>query len=388
MKIAPACILAAVLAFAAPDQPPAPLDGRQLSASALNSRIESLMKANAVPGLGLAIIRGGTSWVHAYGVRNAKDKLPLTPDTVMYGASLTKATFAYMVMQLVDEKRIDLDRSIADYLPRPLPNYPRYADLAGDARWRRLTFRTLLDHTSGFANLRQFEPGGKLKFHYDPGTRFAYSGEGLLLAQFVLENGLHLDVGAEMQRRIFDRFGMKRTSMTWRDDRGPDVADSHLENGDILPHQHRRNVSAAGSMDTTLADWTRFLTAVVNREGLSRAAKAEMIRLQIPIGSATQFPTLSDAKTDDYKAIHLGYGLGWGVFETPFGHAFFKEGHDDGTANYALCIEPRRACILLLSNSVRAEGIFKAVVEEVMGDVHLPWKWEGYIPYDTPRAAR
>ena len=285
-------------------------------------------------------------------------------------------------MQLVDEKRLDLNRPIAEYLPQPLPNYPKYADLAGDDRWRELTFRMLLDHTSGFANLRQFEPDRKLKFHYDPGTRFAYSGEGLNLAQFALENGLGIDVAKEMQRRIFDRFGMKRTSMTWRDDRGADIADSHLENGAIVPHQHRRNVSAAGSMDTTLGDWSRFLTAAVNGDGLSRASKSEMIRLQIPIDSAAQFPTLSEAKTGEYRPIHLGYGLGWGVFETPFGHAFFKEGHDDGTANYALCIEPRRACVLLLSNSVRAEGIFKAVVEEFMGDVRLPWKWEGYIPYD------
>ncbi|HVW07592.1 MAG TPA: serine hydrolase domain-containing protein [Bryobacteraceae bacterium] len=383
-----AVLLLAAFPFAAIAQPPAALDGRTLSISTLNNRIEALMRANSVPGLGLAIIRDHTSWIHAYGVRNAKTGLPLTPQTVMYAASLTKATFAYMVMQLVDEKRIDLDRPIAEYLPQPLPNYPKYADLANDNRWRQLTFRTLLDHTSGFANFRQLEPDGKLKFHSDPGTHYAYSGEGLNLAQFVLENGLGLDIAKEMQRRVFDPLAMKRTSMSWRDDFGDDVADFHLENGDIVPHSHRRNVSAAGSMDTTLADWAHFLAVVIGGQGLSPVSKAEMIRLQIPIDSAVQFPTLSAATTDEYKPIHLGYGLGWGVFETPFGHAFFKEGHDDGTANYALCVEPRRACVLLLSNSVRAEGIFKAVVDEVMGDVHLPWKWEGYTPYGLAPVAR
>ncbi|HEU4537844.1 MAG TPA: hypothetical protein VFS00_27180, partial [Polyangiaceae bacterium] len=82
----------------------------------------------------------------------------------------------------------------------------------------------------------------------------------------------------------------------------------------------------------------------------------------------------------------LGYGLGWGVFESPFGPAFFKEGHDEGTANYALCVEPRRACVLLLSNSVRAEGIFKPLVDELMGEAHVPWAWHGYTPYDRPGA--
>jgi hypothetical protein len=68
------------------------------------------------------------------------------------------------------------------------------------------------------------------------------------------------------------------------------------------------------------------------------------------------------------------------VFDTPFGHAFFKEGHDDGTGNYALCVQERRACVLLLSNSDHGESVFKRLVEALMGDVRLPWRWEGYVP--------
>jgi len=79
-------------------------------------------------------------------------------------------------------------------------------------------------------------------------------------------------------------------------------------------------------------------------------------------------------------------GIGWGVFDTPYGHAFFKDGHDDGTGNYALCIEPLRACVLLMSNSDRAEGIYKALIDELMGNVGLPWRWENYVPYDQPAA--
>src|SRR5690348_17493413 len=125
----------------------------------------------------------------------------------MYGASLTKAAFATFVMQLVGEAKLDLDRPIATILPKPLPEYPAYADLKSDERWRKLTLRILLDHTSGFANFRAFE-GGKLIFHRDPGARYAYSGEGIRLAQFVIEQGLGLDVAAEINRRIFVPLGM------------------------------------------------------------------------------------------------------------------------------------------------------------------------------------
>src|SRR5450432_3695104 len=346
------------------------LDGRRLAPTAVDAAVELLMQAHRIKGLALALIDDGqVTHIGTYGLRDVERNLPLTPDTVMYGASLTKATFAYMVLQLVDEGRIDLDRLIGEYLPKPLPEYEKYVDLASDARWRRLTMRMLLDHTSGFANFRFFPPdgpydrNGRLKFYFDPGTRYAYSGEGMLLAQRVLEYGLGLDVGSEMQRRVFDRFGMTRTSMTWQDRFAGNVAQGYTTDGTLQEHDHRGKVGAPGSMDTTIGDWSRFLAAVVRGEGLRAPAKAEMIRRQIAIDSVAQFPTLRTDTTDAYKPIALGYGLGWGVFETPFGHAFFKEGHDDGTANYALCVEPRRACILLLSNDVRSEGIFKPLVD-------------------------
>jgi CubicO group peptidase (beta-lactamase class C family) len=348
---------------------------------AIDATVRNLVAAEQVPGLGVALIRDGrVVFVKAYGQRNVEQKLPLTADTVMYGASLTKATFAYLVMQLVDEGRLDLDKPIAAYLPRPLPEYPRYEDLAGDARWQKLTMRVLLSHTTGFANFRFLEQGRKLRFHRTPGERYGYSGEGILLAQFVLETGLKLDVGAEMQRRIFAPLGMKRSAMTWRDDFAANFAEGYTQDLKHEPHRRWDKAGAAGSLDTTLNDWAKFLAAVVRGEGLSAKSKAEMIRRQVEIDSERQFPTLLPGKTDRWKSIGLGYGLGWGVFETPRGHAFFKEGHDEGTANYSLCIEQTKECILLMSNSTRAEGIFATLVDELLGEVKLPAEWEGFKP--------
>lgn len=357
------------------------LDGRTQSLELVDVIVNEAMNTRDVPGLGVAIIHDGrVAFAKSYGLRSLDPPRPLRNDTVMYGASLTKATFAYFVMQLVDEKKITLDAPIGTYLARPLPEYGPYSDLAGDARWHKLTFRILLNHTTGFANFRWIEPDKKLRFHFEPGTRFAYSGEGLQLAQFVLEEGLKLDVGKEMQTRIFDRFGMMRTSMTWRDDFATNFAQGYTESGELQEHSRRRKPGAAGSMDTSLGDWAGFLAVVARGEGLSRQAKYEMIRRTIVIDSARQFPTLSEARTDQWSAIGLGYAVGWGVFETPYGLAFFKEGHDDGTANYAVCIAERRDCILLMSNSTRAEAIFVSLVHKLLGDIPIPAEWEGYGP--------
>lgn len=386
-------MIAAIAACAKPPEAWTTLDGRTLSHEEIDATAERLIAANDVKGLSLALISDGdVAYVRAYGLRDVEKGLPLETGTVMYGASLTKATFAWFVMQLVDEGIVDLNRSIADYLPKPLPDYEDYADLAGDERWRKLTFRILLSHTPGFTNFRFFDrygdyvEDGKLAIYFEPGSRYAYSGEGILLAQRVLERGLGMDVGAEMQKRIFDRFGMTKTSMIWREDFRENLAINYGVEGERIGHALQDDARAPGSMDTTIADWSAFLAAVVRGDGLSPASKAEMIRSQIRIRSRAQFPTLRDETTDEYDGMELGYGLGWGVFETPFGHAFFKEGHDDGTANYALCVETRKACLLMMSNSVRAEGIFKEMADTLLGETNLPWRWEGYIPYNLEGA--
>ena len=70
------------------------------------------------------------------------------------GASLTKAAFAHLVLQLVDDGTLSLDAPITALLRNPLPDYDGFADLRTDPRWQRLTPRMLLSHTSGLLNWR------------------------------------------------------------------------------------------------------------------------------------------------------------------------------------------------------------------------------------------
>jgi CubicO group peptidase (beta-lactamase class C family) len=312
----------------------------------------------------------------------------------MYGASLTKAAFGYMVMQLVEEGKLDLDRSIAQYLPRPLPDYPRaeteedyapYADLAGDERWRKLTPRILLTHSAGFANFFFLEPDGKLQFHFEPGSRYAYSGDGLILLQFVLERGLGLDVGAEMQRRVFDRFGMTNTSMIWHPDFAANLADGFDAEGKIEPHDERSRVRAAGSMDTTIADMAKLAAGYVRGEGLSHAGRAELVKPQLAITTRSQFPTLQPELLAAERRPDLAAGLGVIVFDGPQGRGFYKGGHNDTTGNTWVCLERGRRCVVILANDVRAEAAFPAIARFVLGETGAPWRWEyGEMNFWTP----
>ncbi|MDB5457427.1 MAG: serine hydrolase [Caulobacter sp.] len=334
----------------------------------------------------MALIEDGqVAYVHAYGLRNVDKAAPLTTDTVMYGASLTKLTFAYMVMQLVDEGRLELDAPIGRYLPKPLPAYANYADLANDPRWARITPRMLLDHTAGFPNFRWLNADEKLDIKFEPGSRYAYSGEGINLLQFVLETGLGLKVGEEMQRRVFDRFGMGRTSMTWRDDFAGDLADGYDAEGKVEAHDPRDSVKAAGSMDTTIADYARFVAGLIRGEGLSAKSRAEMLRPQIAIVSPHQFPTLLPGTEPANARIGLAAGLGPIVFTGPYGPAFYKGGHNDITDNHVVCATRQRRCVVLLSNSGVGARIFPPLVKALLGEVGEPWRWE-YNPLLPPTA--
>lgn len=358
-------------------------DGKARTAESIDSVVNTLMEAGNVAGLGLALIdQTGIKYMRAYGYATHERNEHLNVDSVMYGASLTKGAFAYAIMTLVDEGRVDLDAPVSRLLPKPLPEYNDYADLADDPRWRSWTLRTLLSHASGLPNWRWFMPEQKLTIMFEPGSRYAYSGEGIQVAQLVLEEAYGIDVDALMQERVFDRFGMTRTSMTWREDFRENLARGHAKDGSNLGHNMRKSVRAAGSMDTTLRDFATFLSALLRGEGISASAKADMLGPQIRITSKRQFPTQFWEDTNANDAISLSYGLGWGVFESRLGPAWFKEGHDDGWNNYALCLERAERCILLLSNSSNGESTFLYLVDSLLGETGLPWEWEGYIPYD------
>lgn len=362
---------------------PHPPDG-----AAIDAEARRLMTREHVEGLALAVIEDGkVVHVAAYGRRNVERDLPLTMDTIMYGASLTKTAFAYMVMQLVDEGRLNLDASVADLLPRPLPEYEDYTDLAGDERWRALTPRILLTHTSGFPNFRTLDTDQRLRFHFDPGSRYGYSAEGFYILQLILEQGLGLDVGKEMQTRVFDRFGMTQTSMSWRPDFAANLADGYGLDGTMEPHDERSSVSAAGSMDTSIADEARLWAGIVRGDGLSAASRAELVRPEVPITSLHQFPTLMAETGPRNAEIGLAAGLGVVTFRDSSGPAWFKGGHNDWTGNMVVCLEHGKRCLVMLANDVRAERLYPELARMILGETRMPWNWE-YDWADAGRPAR
>ncbi len=347
----------------------------------VDAAVHRVMAATQAKGMAIAIIdQGQVRYVQAYGVRNAKGE-KLETDTVMYGASLTKLVFAQAVMQLVDAGKVDLDTPYATLLAKPLPEYPQYAALADDPRWQKLTPRIALTHSTGFANFAFLEPDQKLRIHFQPGSRFAYSGEGLIMLQFVLEQGRKDEAArvsfGDLTNRTFAKLGMTRTALKWRPDFAGNLADGWNDKGEPGEHDQRSKVRVAGSMDTTIHDLALYAAALMRGDGLSPAARAELVRPQLPITTAHQFPTLLLPELPpEQRRPDLQAGLGCVIFTGPQGPGFFKGGHNEQTANTLVGIERGQRCVVILSNDVRAEAGFAELVRLILGDTGVPYDWE------------
>ncbi len=368
-KFASIAVTAACLAAASPASA---ADYKVLDAEAAR-----LMAVGKIPGLAFAVIEDGkVAHVSAQGWRNVEQKAPLKTDTVMYAASITKAAFGQYVLMLVDDGKLDLDRPIKAYLPKPLPDYDAYKDLAADPRWEKITPRMLMTHTAGFPNFRWLNADEKLDIKAEPGARYIYSGEGLNLLQFVIDQGLGLNVGDEMNRRIFQPLGMTRSAMRWRPDFRPNLADGYHANGKFEEHDERSSVKAAGSLDTTIDDLSKLAAAMVSGQGLSAKAAAERIKPSFPIVNPHEFPpTLTEVEPANAR-IGLAAGIGVVTYDGPQGHAFFKGGHNDITDNMLICVERGRRCVVILTNSGVGARIFPPLVKAALGDTGMPWAWE------------
>jgi hypothetical protein len=106
-----------------------------------------------------------------------------------------------------------------------------------------------------------------------------------------------------------------------------------------------------------------------------------MLEPQVYIhGYQRDFPPMDTDTSGELKKIQLAYGLGWGLFQSPYGKVFFKEGHIDGWVHYTICFPDKKMGYVIMTNSSNGESIFAELVERLTG-VQIPWKWEGYFPY-------
>jgi len=244
--------------------------------------VEERLAAHGVSGTSVAVLRDGKiAWARGYGVRQKGKREAVTTETMFSVGSLSKVGTAAVVLRMVDDGHLDLDRDVNDYLKRwKIPASPL-------AQGRAVTLRRLLSHTAGM-NVHGFPdylPGAALptildtldgrkpsqteavRMVYTPGTQFRYSGGGITIEQLVVEDVLGVDFETAAKRYLFDPLGMKRS--TYRQPLDPkfgDIAMAHDSKGQptALPRGYEAMPeTAASGLWTTPSDYARMVAAFI-----------------------------------------------------------------------------------------------------------------------------
>jgi serine-type D-Ala-D-Ala carboxypeptidase/endopeptidase len=388
------------LLFACAAQPETPtatitrLDGTHLDSATLSRQVAELAERAQVHGLALAIFNKNTLvYQQTFGYGRLDTQTPLTDTSNLYGASLSKAVFGVLVMQLVEEGELDLDVPLQDYLPKKIWEYePKarwhddFADLAEDSLYHKITARMCLSHTAGFPNWRWYQPDRKLRVLAEPGSRYRYSGEGMTYLQVVLEKKLGRGLEELAQEKIFKPLGMHNSSYEWKPKFEERYAWGHAATGALYQKDKDNEPRGASTLETTLADYSLFLEAVLQQKLLSRASYQELFTPQIRIRSLRQFGPLSLRDSILNDAIALGYGLGWGIVQSPHGIGAFKEGGGSGFHHYSILYPEAGIGVLIMTNSDNGTGIFNELLALTIADRYSPTAWNNYVPYQQKAA--
>jgi CubicO group peptidase (beta-lactamase class C family) len=340
--------------------------------AALQKRLPELLKESGVPGLSLALIRDGkTYWVHGFGVRDVKSEQPVAGDTIFEAASLSKPVFAYGVLKLVDEGKLDLDVPLSKYFPKPY--------IEGDERLEKITARYVLSHRTGFPNWRG--DGHPLTIHFTPGERFSYSGEGFVYLAKVVEQVTGKPLNDYMTEAVFQPLGMTSSSYVWRPDYDARTATGHDAAGQTGEKFKPKEANAAASLHTTAGDYALFVEALLNGKVLKRETLREMERPQIAVNPECTNCT-ERAPKELSKSVF--WGLGIGIQETKEGESLWHWGDNGRFKCYVVSYPKQKLGVVMFANGESGLSIASEVVRTAIGGEQPAFHWVKYDKYDSP----
>ena len=329
------------------------------SGRALRQRLPALMDSAMIPGLALTILdRGQVVWSGGFGDRDINGGRVSATRTVFEAASLSKPVIAYAALKLLDAGRLDLDK--------PLVSYTSYPELGGDPRGQTITAKMVLSHTTGLQN-ELHGPSDSLRFSFDPGTRFQYSGEGYALLGKAIEAITGQSLADAIKNLVFDPLSMTRSSFVWESRFADDAAVGRGPFGETRSPTRPKVARAPSSLQTTAADYARFLTAIVDTNGLKPQTWQLMLTPVVEV------------------APGVSWGLGWAIEKDSLDYRIAHHGDNSNSAftAFTLIDVPRQCGFVYLTNSNNGLSIAREFAALVPG-THPGLALLNYPLYNAP----
>lgn len=340
-------------------------------ADAIDRIVQSEMKRQFSPAVGLAIVKNGrVIKAQGYGLANVELMARAGADTVFQTASVGKQFTAALVMLLVRDGKLRLDDPISNHLQGTPP------------AWQGITVRHLLTHTAGLdgtdraIDLRRdyteqelLASAYKVPLLDQPGQRHSYSNLGYQVLGFLCSAVGGRFWGDQLRERVFLPLGLRTARVISDRDivagraAGYDRFDGVLENQAwVAPSQ---NTTADGSLYVSAHDMARWAQALDDERLFTKAEKQQM-------WTAT---TLGDGQSVDY-------GFGWALF-TEAGHRLVRHRGDwQGFTTHIAHLPEDRLTVSVLMN--RARGQPHVIADRILAH-YLPALAKPTVP--VPSAA-
>lgn len=305
---------------------------------------EKWLKQKSIPALGIGYIENGKiEQISVFGELEKGMKAP--QKTIWNVASLTKPITALVVLKLIDSGKLGLDE--------PVYKYYIDTDIKNDPRAKLLTPRIILSHQTGFTNNRENYKDGILKFEFEPGTKYQYSGEGYDYLRKAIENKFGKSIEKLASELIFKPLKMDNTSYVWHKKYKNRIAKWYTEKGETYQLKKQAKAHGADDLLTTIVDYSKFVTYIINGADLSKKLQQEMVKNQVTI--------------NEYKY----FGLGWWVdqnINTNNDFAMVHGGDDIGVHTITFIIPKTKQGLVIFTNSDNGTDAYQEIILKYLGE--------------------
>jgi len=331
-----------------------------MSKDSLDIAVNEMMKKYKVPGVSVGIIKSGKlDTTFCYGLLEEKAEHKINPNTLFSVGSISKFVNALLVLELVENEKLDLDTDVNQYLRDWKVETNEFSKKSP------VTLRHILSHTAGFSvhGFANYYPNeslpstlqilngdkpaknDKVELIHPVGAEYDYSGGGITVSQKIIEDVTGLTYEKVSQELLFKPLNLTRTSFE-----NPlpsslgNIAKAHDKNGKItsLPRGYQAMPEkAAAGLWTTPSDLSKLIELIVfDNEFISADLRESMTTRaeNSEFGLGLYVDDLDGKKVVVHNGVNDSYGAKFNLYwDEKAGYIIFA----NGTNGYEMIRELR-----------------------------------------------